>query len=105
MVGRLLTAPNIQWNRFMQNFKEQFKALKDKNLADNTDIPIISKAIPIIKWTKAMLDLLHRVIEVRMIPLVNVVQELVFPPAAAPALEARQPSYHDDNAKFYYKLE
>jgi hypothetical protein len=53
----------------MRNFKEQFKALKDKKDADAPDVPKITKALPIIKWTEAMLDHLHRIIGVRMIPL------------------------------------
>ena len=73
-----------------------------------------------------MLDFLHRVIWVRMIPLAYVVRELVVPPAAASALEEHQPYstehgyieaeliafashnhsvYCDDNAKFCYKIE
>jgi hypothetical protein len=58
-VGRPLTADNIQWDRIMRNFKEQFKALKDKKDTDAPDVPKIKKALPIIKWTEAMLDYLH----------------------------------------------
>jgi hypothetical protein len=125
-VGRQLTAGNLQWERIMRNFKEEYKALKDKKEADPPDVPKITKALPIIKWTESMLDYLHRIIGVRMIPLAYVVRELVIPPAAAPALEQHQPYstehgsieaeliaraphdhalYRDDNAEFYYKLE
>jgi hypothetical protein len=125
-VGRPLTAANLQWDRTMRNFKEQYKTLQDKKEADPPDVPTITKALPIIKWTESMLDYLHRVIGARMIPLAYVVRELVIPPAAAPALEQHQPYstehgsieaeliaraphdhalYRDDNAEFYYKLE
>jgi hypothetical protein len=90
-VGRPLISGNIQWDRIMRNFKEQFKALKDKKVADAPDVPKITKALPIIKWTDAMLGYMHRIIGVRMIPLACVVRELVIPPAAAPALEQHQP--------------
>jgi hypothetical protein len=33
-VGRPLTAANLQWDRTMRNFKEQYKALQDKKEAD-----------------------------------------------------------------------
>jgi hypothetical protein len=125
-VGRILTAGNIQWDRIMRTFKEQFKALNDKKDADAPDVPKITKALPMIKWTEAMLDYLHRIIGVRTITLAYVVRELVIPPAAAPALEQRQPYsrehgsieaeliarashdhvlYRDYNAEFYYKVE
>jgi hypothetical protein len=125
-VGRPSTAGNLQWERIMRNFKEQYKALKDKKEADPPDVPKITKALPIIKWTESMLDYLHRIIGGRMIPLAYVVRELVILPAAAPASEQHQPYstehgsieaeliaraphdhalYRDDNAEFYYKLE
>jgi hypothetical protein len=125
MVGRSLTAENLQCERIIRNFKEQYKAWKDKKGADSPDVPKITKALPIIKWNESMLDYLHQIIGVRMIPLAYVVRELVIPPAAATALEQHQPYsmehgsieaeliaraphdhalYRDDNAEFYYKL-
>ena len=67
--GRDLTAANIQWNTVMHNFAIQWKALKDKKEDDIPDIPKITKALPVMKWTEAFKDFLSRVIGVRTIPL------------------------------------
>ena len=72
-VGRGLTAANIQWNQVMSNFEIQWKALKNRKDEDDPDVPKITKALPIIKWTEAFQDFLHRVIGARMIPLVYVI--------------------------------
>jgi hypothetical protein len=124
--GRPLTAANIQWNTVIKNFGEQWKALKDRKTGDLPEVPKITKALPVIKWTQAFADYLHRVIGVRMIPLAYVIREDVAVPAAAPVLLAGQPHsaehgsveaelvaraqhnhalYRDDNANVYYKLE
>ena len=61
-VGRDLTAANIQWNQVMSNLEIQWKALKDREDEDDPDVPKTTKALPIIKWTEAFQDFLHRVI-------------------------------------------
>jgi hypothetical protein len=117
---------NIQWLTVIKNFTEQWKALKDHKLGDLPEVPKVTKALPIIKWTQAFADYLHRVIGVRMIPLAYVIREKVDVPAAAPTLANGQPHstehgsveaelvarashthalYRDDNASVYYKLE
>ena len=73
IVGRDLTAANIQWNQVMSNFEIQWKALKDRKDEDDPDVPKITKALPIIKWTEAFQYFLHRVIGARMIPLAYVI--------------------------------
>ena len=55
-VGRDLTAVNIQWNQVMSNFEIQWKALKQRKDEDDPDVPKITKALPIIKWTEAFQD-------------------------------------------------
>ena len=72
-VGRDLTAANIQWNQVISNFEIQWKALKDRKDEDDPDVPKITKALPIIKWTEAFQDFLNRVIGARMIPLAYVI--------------------------------
>ena len=68
-----LTAANIQWNQIMSNFEIQWKALKERKDEDDPDVPKITKALPIIKWTEAFQDFLNRVIGARMIPLAYVI--------------------------------
>ena len=110
----------------MKNFKIQWKALKDRKDDEEPDVPKISKALPVIKWTEAFRDYTWRAIGVRLIPLAYVIRENETPLAAAPALAAGQPHaiehgsveaelvarvlhthalYRDDNATIYYKLE
>ena len=125
-VSRDLTAANMRWNNVIKNFEIQWKALKIKRDEDTPDVPKISKALPIIKWTEAFQDHLHRVIGVRMIPLAYVTRQDEDVPAVAPPLMAGQPHselhgsiegemiarashthtmFRDDNAAVYYALE
>ncbi len=124
--GRALTAGNLQWNHVMKNFEVQWKALKAKKEEDPPDVPKISRALPVIKWTEAFKDFLARVIGVRTIPLSYVIRPEVTVPAAAPPLVNNQPHsdahgsveaelvarashghalYRDDNATVYHYLE
>ena len=73
-VGRDFTAANIQWNQVMSNFEIQWKALNERKDEDYPDVPKITKALPIIKWTEAFQDFLNRVIGARMIPLAYVIR-------------------------------
>ena len=125
-VGRDLTAANIQWNQVMSNFEIQWKALKDRKDEDDPDVPKITKALPIIKWTEAFQDFLNRVIGARMIPLAYVIQIDPKVPGPAPTLAPNQPHstehgsvegeliarashtyalFRDDNSVVYYHLE
>ena len=47
--------------------------MEDKKKADEPDVPKITKALPVIKWTEAFRDYLHRTIGVRTIPLAYVI--------------------------------
>ena len=93
---------------------------------DDPDVPTITKALPIIKWTEAFQDFLHRVIGARMIPLAYVIQTNPQVPGTAPTLAPNQPHstehgsveeeliarashihalFRDDNSVVYYHLE
>ena len=72
-VGKDLTASNIQWNQVMSNFEIQWKALNERKDQDDPEVPKITWALPIIKWTEAFQDFLNRVIGARMIPLAYVI--------------------------------
>ena len=125
-VGRDLTAANIQWNQAMNNFEIQWKALKERKDEDDPDVPKITKALPIIKWTEAFQDFLNRVIGARMLPLAYVIQIDPQVQGNAPPLAANQPHstehgsvevelvaraaqahalFRDDNSVVYYHLE
>jgi len=125
-VGRELTTANMRWDPVLKNFQESWKALADRKDEDEPDVPKITKALPIMKWTEAMRDHLQRVVGCRMIPLAYVIRDNEDVPAAAPPLENTQPYstehgslveemiarashthalYREDNASVYYALE
>ena len=58
----------------MTNFEIQWKALKERKDEDDPEVPKITKALPIIKWTEAFQDFLNRVNGARMIPLAYVIR-------------------------------
>ena len=59
-IGRDPMAANIHWDPIVRNFEEQWKALSKKKEEDDPDTPLISKALPIIKWCESFKDHLHR---------------------------------------------
>jgi hypothetical protein len=73
-IGRPITAANMAWNTVMKNFEIQWKALIDKSKVDTPEVPKITKTLPIIRWTEAFTDHLHRVIGIRKIPLAYVIR-------------------------------
>jgi hypothetical protein len=85
-VNRAVTAGNLQWTPVMKNFSEQWKSFEDKKGDDEPDVPMrISKALPIIKWTEAFRDYLHRAIGVCTILLAYVIR----PEATVPTIGAQ----------------
>ena len=63
------------WILIISRFKELWQALVDRRESDDADTPVISKSLPIIKWTEAFADHLHHCIGVRMIPFAYVIKE------------------------------
>lgn len=125
-VGREITAANIRWTHVMRNFEIEYKALKDRKDEDDPDVPKITKALPIIKWTEAFHDYADRIVGSRTIPLAYVLRDEVLVPAAAPPLATNKPYsemhgsverelvarashahplYRVDNALLYHHLE
>ena len=58
-------------------------------------MPKISKALPVMKWSEAFTDFLHRVVGIRMIPLAYVVREDVVPIRPLPPLAQDSPHSED----------
>lgn len=126
-VGRGLAPATLEWDPVIKNFEPQWKALKDRQEADIPDVPKVTKALPIMKWTEAFQDFLSQVIGVRVIPLTYVIRETADVPAMLLDLRAHgQPHsatlgsvemeliarashthvlYREDNAKVYFYLE
>jgi len=59
IIGRPLSAANMQWDTVMKNFEIQWKAIKDKKDEHEPELPKISRALPIVKWTEAFRDYLQ----------------------------------------------
>ena len=64
-IGLELTPDNMNYENILQDFGEQWKALEMKSKEDDPSVPHITKALPIIKWTKSFKDFLHQVVGVR----------------------------------------
>ena len=125
-VGRPLTAANISWEPVMRRFGEIWKSLVKRKAHDDPVVPLISRALPVMRWTESFRDHLHRCIGSRHIPLAYVIRENVVVPMPCPALDNNQPYsevhgsveedlinradhthglYREDNALVYFKLE
>ena len=68
-VGCDLTPANMHWTHVAKNFKIQWKALKDCKDNNDPEVPKVTKALPLIKWTEAFQDFLHCTIVVHIISL------------------------------------
>ena len=90
-IGCDLSAGIMHWSNVMKNFEIQWKALKERKEGDHPEFPKISKSLPIMKWTEAFQDYLHRTIAVRTIPLAYITRETVDVPAIPPLQEANKP--------------
>ena len=53
---RLITLLNMTWSQTVKNFQIQWKALKDKKNNYEPDVPEITNALHVIKWTKSFRD-------------------------------------------------
>ena len=125
-VARPLTPANMRWEPVVKNFMNHWKALTERKKEDNPDTPKITRSLPIINWTEAFFDFLHRVIGTRTIPLAYVVRPEAEVPVAVPVLANGQPYgdehgsveaeliarashnhplFREDNASVYYLLE
>ena len=67
-VGRSTSAANIQWNPVMENFELQWKPPKENKKRGESEVPKITKAFLILKWTEAFTDYTNRKIGARTIP-------------------------------------
>ena len=69
-----MTAGSISYTPVIQNFSQQWKSLVDRKKEDPPEVPKVTKAQPIIKWSEDFVDHCNRKIGSRTIPLAYVVQ-------------------------------
>ena len=100
--------------------------MKECKDSGDPEVPKLSKALPIIKWTEAFQDYANCVIGTRMIPLSYVIRPDFDVLVVTPPLEMNKPHseehssveaklmvcashghklYHEDNASIYYHVE
>jgi len=85
-IGRTPTAANMHFVNVLKNFGEQWEAIKQKAEDDEPEVPKITRALPIVRWTESFEDFLHQVIGSRYICLSYLVRENVQAANPAPAL-------------------
>ena len=78
-VGHSLSVENIRWSLVIRSFKDQWKALKSSRNDEEVEVPKISKALPVIKWSDAFIEFLRRVIRIKMVPWAHVGKDNVVP--------------------------
>jgi hypothetical protein len=124
-IGREVDADSIQYETVTKDFMEQWKSLKSCQAAVKAEVPKITQALPIIKWTETFDVFLSRMIGTRSIPLsyitrdkVRVSDEIgdrakgklhtkdgsVVSDLTTRALHTH-PLYGDDNAQIFFYLE
>ena len=54
------SAENVQCNPVMKNFEFHWNAFEGKKWRDESEVPKINNAFPVIKWTEAFTDHTHR---------------------------------------------
>jgi hypothetical protein len=125
-VGRVTSAATVTYDPIIKKFTQHWAALVARKAATEPDIPKITKALPVTKWTESFADFLERVCGVRTIPLAYVIRDDVAVVMPAPAMEPTEPFstehgsveaelvaralhthplYIEDNAKVYHYLE
>ena len=125
-IGRPLSPSNMQWENVIRNFNHLWKAIVARRAAEDPATPLITKALPIIKWTEAFRDHLYRCIGSRHISLAYVVRDSESVAGLCLPLKTDQPYsdkhgsvdddlivrashvnglFRDYNADVYFKLE
>jgi hypothetical protein len=124
-IGREVDMECIQYETVTKDFMEQWKSLKSRQAAAKPEVPKITQALPIIKWTETFDVFLSRTIGIRTIPLSYITRDKVrvsddigeravgkphtVDGSVVSDLTIRashnHPLYGDDNAQIFFYLE
>lgn len=125
-INREMTPSNMHYTNVLKDFYLQWKGLEEKKKEDEAKVPIVTKGLPITKWTDTFNDFCWKVIGSRNIPIAYVIRENAVvdpnPPPLAPgksysevtgSVEAELVSrasfdhalYGSDNSKVYGFIE
>lgn len=123
LIGRNLTAANIQWDPHMREFEIAMKNLEDLKSKEPTIPTLVGTSV--MKWTDPFKAYLNQCVGPRMVPLSYIVRPNVAVPAACPPQAVDVPysaehgsvkadmiarashtgeAYNTDNYAVYYKL-
>ena len=89
-VGRPLETQNMIWD-VLRHFKDEQAAIKSQKDANPTDVPKVTKSVPILRWLESFETFLGNVIGTRDIPLSYVIRPNAVPDAQAPPLRPGYP--------------
>jgi hypothetical protein len=89
-VGRPLETQNMIWD-VLRHFKDEQAAIKSQKDANPTDVPKVTKSVPILRWLESFETFLGNVIGTRDIPLSYVIRPSAVPDAQAPPLRPGYP--------------
>ena len=73
-IGRPCTPDNMHFSHVLKDFSEQWESLVEKKDETVPDVPTITRALPIVRWTECFDDFLHQVIGHRMVPLAYLIR-------------------------------
>ena len=125
-IGRPCTPDNMHFSHVLKDFSEQWESLVEKKDETVPDVPTITRALPIVRWTECFDDFLHQVIGHRMVPLAYLIRSNEAVDTPAPPLNNRNSysevhgsveaeliarvshthnRFRDDNAKLFAYLE
>lgn len=125
-IGRPVTPENMHFTHVLKDFSEQWESLVEKKDETVPDVPTITRALPIVRWTECFDDFLHQVIGHRMVPLAYLIRPVDEVANPAPPLANRRSysethgsveaeliarvshthnRFRDDNAKLFAYLE
>ena len=84
-VGRPLETQNMVWD-VLRHFKDEQTSIKSQKDANPTDVPKVSKSVPVLRWLESFETFLGNVIGTRNIPLSYVIRPSAVPEGEAPPL-------------------
>jgi hypothetical protein len=84
-VGRPLEVENMRWS-VLKHFKEEHASIKSLKDSNTTEVPKVSKSVPVLKWLESFETFLGNVIGSRDIPLSYVIRADEVPSLEAPPL-------------------
>jgi hypothetical protein len=72
----------MRWDPIIKLFIDHWKSLKDRKKEDRPDTRKITRGLPVVKWTEAFRDFIHRVIGSRHISLAYLIRSRAAVPVA-----------------------